>query len=220
MKMTKLRQSQTGFTIIELMISSLVFSVILLGATSALIQIGRMYYKGMISSRTQGTVRAIIDDISRSIQFSGDTPNVAGTDRVSINGTEYDRGLFCIGDTRYTYIQNLQINNQQPHALWRDSVTGPGQCNFETGTLPDLSAVNPGGSNGQELLEQHMRLGGISVGCNSDGRLCTVSVRVAYGDDDVLNFDESGTPVSCKGLTTGAQWCAVSELTATVFKRI
>ncbi len=97
---------QKGFTIIELLLATAVFSLVLVGATSALIQIGRMYYKGLTTSNTQETARRIMEDVSRNIQFSGATPTdtPGGGLAVNYNGTDIALISFCIGSLRYSYI--------------------------------------------------------------------------------------------------------------------
>ena len=61
--------NQTGFTIVELMIATVIFSMVLLVCSYAIIHAGRMYYKGMIMSKTQDTARKIIDSASDAIKY-------------------------------------------------------------------------------------------------------------------------------------------------------
>ena len=60
---------QNGFTIVELLIASAVFSFVILGASVAIIQISRLYYKGIIVSNTQTSAKAILDSITQAIQY-------------------------------------------------------------------------------------------------------------------------------------------------------
>ena len=227
---------QAGFTIIELLIATAVFSVIILVVTAAVLQFSRQYYKGIIASSTQGAARTLVDDISRSIQFNGGTVNPIPD---NINPT----GL-CVGtDKRYSYALNQQVTdagsslpNQGYHGLVSDDVTGCG-----TDTVPldvkSLPAKLPTTlSNARELLGQHMRVSKFSVtGGNSTNNLYTISVRIVYGDNDLLCSQSAGdcntpapssaavlntaTDLSCRS-TVGSQFCAVSELTTTVRKRV
>lgn len=66
-KKEKTIKNTAGFTIVELMIATVVFSVILILITTGIIQIGKAYYKGIIGSRTQETARKITDEVGRSI---------------------------------------------------------------------------------------------------------------------------------------------------------
>ena len=66
--MAKSTLDQSGFTLLELMIATTIFSVILLLCTVGLIQIGKTYYKGSAIVRTQNVARDITDNITQAIQ--------------------------------------------------------------------------------------------------------------------------------------------------------
>lgn len=230
----KLHGSQTGFTLVELMISTLAFSIVLLGATSALIQVGRMYFKGYIGSLTQQTTRSVIDNVSRQIQFgsssvfSGTQVYGTGPDQVTVDSR-------CVGNQRYSYTLNRQVsddpvlngtvdltNSRMRHALWRDIVN---DTEAATCTPQDLRQDQPStGKEGVELLGQHMRLKNFNVVQQSGTpeELWNVSVAVIYGDDDLIIFTDPGNktgPISCTGLS-GSQWCSLSELNTQVLRRL
>lgn len=195
-----------GFTIVELLIATLVFSVILLTVTVGIIQITRVYYKGINEANTQDTARGVMDTISQAIQFSGSTvsPTVASAPGASTS--------FCVGNQQFSYklgyqlVENSPGTNQTTKALWQSTASG---C---TGN-PAAAA------SGIELLSPKMRLANLTVTqVNGDPNIWKVSVRVVYGDDDLLN-NPTGTNASCKG-DKGQQFCSVSELTTTVVKRV
>jgi prepilin-type N-terminal cleavage/methylation domain-containing protein len=222
-------KQQGGFTIIELMIATMVFAVILLGATTALFQLEKMYYRGIITARAQTTSRTVMASISQQLQFSQNVftraPKVTSyADKLEVQG-------FCIGTTRYSYVINGQVeegagyeaaNHQIAHGLWRDTISPTAAC------VPlDLTRANPEqtpayqaspGSAGSELLQQNMRLGVLDVNCPDDGSLCKIDLNIIYGDDDLLAPD-AVNPVGCRS-TFGDQWCATSHLSTHVFKRL
>lgn len=221
--------NQKGFTIIELMIASAVFAVVLLGATTAIVQIGKLYYKGVISARTQQATRRVMDDISRPVQFSGkDIGVVPGYTEFGTSTQTLQVHSFCIGDQRYSYAINAQVSDSATpgtynekglhrarHALWQNTTTA-GDC-----TPCDLRDETPCGS-GKELLEQNMRLKNLDIPAPS-GSLYSISLGVIYGDDDLIQFGnqtDKTDPQTCRGAITGSQWCAVSELSTRVLKRI
>src|SRR3989344_6639968 len=124
-----LRGRKEGFTIVELLIATSVFAVLLLLCSVALIQISRVYYKGVTTTRTQEASRNIIDDISRGIQFSGGTVTDPLPD-VSQPGVSY----FCVNNARYTYKLDTQVTDNSPqgglqqgyHALAQDTTNSCG----------------------------------------------------------------------------------------------
>lgn len=191
-----LKKSQKGFTIVELMIATLVFSTVLLVVTVGIIQITRVYYKGLNEAATQDTVRSIADTISQSIQFGGG-------DVVIPPGKPF----FCVGNTQYSYKLGQQLTD------------GAGNYGLVSGTVPGCSGGSAELTTGREMLEPKMRLSELTVKQDAnEPDLYKITVRVAFGDDDLLN-NATGPNPSCKS-TAGSQFCSVSELTTTVVKRI
>ncbi len=196
--------NQTGFTILELMIATIVFSTVLLIATTSVIQISKAFYKGFISSATQETTRNIIEEISRAIQFSGGSivGSTAGT------GVAAGQSYFCINNKTYTYVLGKQVV---------DGATPTNALTYEnTATCtPPTSATL--GAGARQLVPAKMRLANLAL-TNPTPNVYTITVRVVYGDDDLLN-NASSTTANCKS-TAGNQFCAVSELSTTVIKRV
>ncbi len=214
--------NKNGFTLVELMIAVTVFSVLLLLSAASLTQISRLYYKGVIVTKTHNVNRNIIEDISQAFQFS--SGNVA-------TGSSGSNGLksICVGNVRYTYVLNKQINSTNKHGLWRDKVASSGSCtplNFYDNDELKNSILS---ADGVELLEPGIRLKAISITSNDDlpgsddiPEIKNVNVAVIYGDDDLINFNDSAKtqPLDCKGDVTGSQWCAFSRLYTQVFSRV
>ena len=214
--MSTLRRQQAGFTIVELMVATLVFSMVLLVITIGVLSFTNAYYRGVTQSSTQNTARLILENISQAIQFSG--LQVTSP----ITGTGNTRG-FCLGDQRYSFLLGYQLvdgtpkANQSKHALMQDAY---GDCSGAS--AQDLQSS--GTLKGEELLSPHMRLAKLSVTPLANN-LYSVTIRVVYGDDDLLVSPSGKTPAAtapdatCKG-SAGAQFCAVSELSTVVQKRI
>ncbi len=240
--MKRLNTNQKGFTILELMIATMVFSVILLGATTALIQIGKLYYKGIISSRTQETARGIVDQLGQQLQFSAGVPTKFDPQPYTtpapngIQGTATLKyGAICVGGKRYSYVLNVQVHsggtardnqysfdstqNQLNHVLWRDDLPATSPCE-----PVNLSLATPSSNGGEELLGENMRLSAFDVNCDTSN-VCVLNVGVIYGDNDLLTPTPGGAdpsssiPDRCLG-TAGSQWCATTHLTTSVLQRI
>ncbi len=229
------RQTQQGFTIIELMIATLVFTTILIVVTASVLRFTKQYYKGVIASQTQNTARAIMDDVVRSIQF-----NKGNVSILTKNDPTASPGIYgyCIGDSkRYSFLLNRQVepansapNHQARFGLVSDTTSGcsTGTLARNTETLPSLPA------GGRELLGQHMRLNKFSITFTDD--IYTINVKVIYGDDALLCSPSQASECSPNGVASnasletkqdltcramsGSQFCAVSELTTTVKKRV
>src|SRR5437762_1892778 len=103
--------SQAGFTLIELSISTAIFAMVLLLCVVGLLQISRLYYKAITSVRTQEVARSTIEEISRPIQF-GSKPPANSPTTLSFSPAPADViRSFCIGDQRYSYAIDAQVND-------------------------------------------------------------------------------------------------------------
>jgi type II secretory pathway pseudopilin PulG len=212
------KRRSDGFTIVELLIATLIFSFVLVVLTSAIIQIGRIYSKGITYAKTQEAARSLVNDIGQSIQYSA----------AAVIGPTEDPGApgnfsLCVGSRYYSYRPGQQRTGSNQAVVVR-SVT-PGQC-----PDPDMSLNN----GGAELLAEGMRMPVLGVDKVSDTKLYHVTARVVYGDDDVIcsGGDDCGTTdnidpadltsptLRCKDVRTGTQFCAAAELTTTVERRL
>lgn len=203
-------RQQHGFTVIELMVATAVFSVILLLATTGLLYIVRAYYKGITSSATQEVARSVIQDITQDFELTGGyfkqlTPS-------SNDG-------FCIGNNMYSYKIDKKTNDPGgPNALVVRSVSG---CetkqpdNVITGT--DSTGVFNVRSQWRELLGSNMRVHALSATPDTINKPQAISItlQIIAGEDDMIDL-ATGT---CKG-SFGTQFCASSKLTTYAIRRL
>lgn len=226
------KQSSAGFTIIELLIATVVFSIVLLTLSAAIIQIGRLYYKGITSARTQEVARSVMNDIAQSIQF--DTGQVTGTEPAALNNTsDPSSQATCINTRHFSYKLGQQVT-ATTHALLVNEIAA-GCASVQAQNLSGATPV------GTELLGDKMRLSNLVVKQQSAGSSSyIVTVRVIYGDSDLLcSPSTSGaaascstttamtpaqvlgkTDLACKNIRSGSQFCAVSELSTIVERRL
>jgi prepilin-type N-terminal cleavage/methylation domain-containing protein len=200
--------SQKGFTIVELMIATVIFSFVLLVASSGIIAIGKIYYKGITSSKTQEVTRSIMEEVSRARQFS--------TGDVGF-GSMGTASAYCFGEDRYSYRTNVKVDTAAgTRALVHDIRTNLNLC------VPDINTPT-----GEELLGNNMRLLEFAVvPIPGSSNKSNISVKVAYGDNDLLsNHDGNGNPnglaadqALCKP-GPGSNFCATAELETVVVKR-
>src|SRR6266498_3833396 len=64
------RRIDNGFTIIELMVATTIFSIVLMVILASFLQIGRMFYKGISINNTNEATRTLVDDITSDIKLS------------------------------------------------------------------------------------------------------------------------------------------------------
>lgn len=238
----KINQRQDGFTVIELMIATLVFSVILLVAAGTVVRFTTNFQRGVTQTTTQHAARSTIDLISQQLQFIGDGN---GFSKLSLASGGTSKG-YCIQGAQYSYLLGRELQDQVPYVL----VEKRGMGDNCTGQPQDLLS---GSVSGNELLGAHMRLAKFKVindadpddtaDGSSNPLLYKINIKVVYGDDDLLcvsgvndgsardcNSTAALTNVSglsegdlgnlqCKN-QRGSQFCAVSELSTTVQRRV
>lgn len=212
-KYSRLRASQ-GFTVIELMIATAVFAVVLVVVTAGILQVSRLYYKGVNQAHTQSVVRSITDTIAQTIQFGGGgvTPTTAGT------ATPTAPKVFCVGNQRFTYDLGWQVVDSSPNASNHQAFHGLVQDNFSGCSSSSPQTISNSAVLGRELLSPNMRLSKLNV-IDLGANLYRIEVRVIYGDDDLLKSPNDPL-TSCINEKAGTQFCTISELSTVVTKRV
>lgn len=210
---------ENGFTIVELMIATVVFSVILLMTLGGFLQIGRTFYKGMTISRTENTIRNVADSLSSDIRSSSVAVATATATTPGPDGNPVS--YFCIGQHVYYFRAGVIFDNdssslnnpKSSYGLKQDNI---GEC---TGNALRTLITTPT-PNAKELLGEKMRVSKLSVICSSASlnRLCEISIHIAYGDDDLLGPPASDPNALCKGATTGTQFCATADINTSILR--
>ncbi len=219
MKRQKQGKGSAGFTIIELLVASAVFAVVIMVALSGFIEIGRLFYKGSVYTANQQAARNITDKVSSDMNASSTILGpyaTAGTKR-----------YYCIGNIRYTFTLG-QALNLSAHDLTnnfgvlRDKVSGASSC-----ANPFDAPAVPIASDAAELLGNKMRLNSFCISKNSSvsyGNLYTISLNIVTGDDKFLTIKPNASPplcmatnsYTCNSNLSVSQYCAANDLTTSV----
>lgn len=212
--------SQNGFTILELMVATVVLSVVLLIATMTILGVGKLYYKGQNATHTNDTARNILEDVSQHIEFSALSPNLFASPAITGCPTyQLPSGptvsfwcnsvgsvkvyAYCTDTTRYSFVVGEQFKDGTNHVLWEDTVPSADTANclplnvlsLDANGIPKKFSNNqPTGSNGKELLLSGMRLTGFKITQNPSTGAYDITMGVAYGDDDLLTARVVPTP--------------------------
>lgn len=208
--------NQNGFTIIELMMSTVVFSMILLLLTNGVISFTKSYYKGVTEANTQHVARMVTEAITQSIQLNSANFITA----IPSNPANPPSGWqgFCFGNEAYIYRLYYQLVDSSPNASLHQTTQALLKGNAPAGCLNvTADSLATSITSKEELLAPSMRLADLTVTLLTNG-LYSLVVNVAYGDDDLLSNWQSTTP-TCTS-QAGSQFCAVSGLSTVVQKRI
>jgi type II secretory pathway pseudopilin PulG len=234
-----------GFTIVELLIATTIFSLVLLVTLASFLNVGKNFFKGVTSNQSQDTSKAVLDDLAAAIRTA---PNVSPLQTAAVSGLGAAYKYICIGNTRYTYgvdsrgnpimydannTRNLNPSNANANfGLIRDKLPGSSAC-----AAPCYPAdfVNCGANSAQfnnprELLSDQMRVGYLGIGQSNSTQgayetynLYVLNLVLAYGGDTTaMNFDlgnpDINSKVTCKGSLTAQQFCSVTVLSTSVFR--
>lgn len=244
-----MKRQKKGFTVVELMIATTVFSIILLLALAGFLQIGHLFYKGVNITRTTDVAKQIATSIKNDIAFDPeDTAIDLNSSPVIVDGIgTVNRQYFCAGSKRYAFILGRQLDAAAQAEEMETGVSGWHKFALlkdkdEVSGCPDpfggANSIDPNNPDNPvtELLGDKMRLsnltvcqlglavaewppcpaGAADVNLNS---LYTLNVRIAYGDNDVMN-NPSSTTASCISSPAASRYCFVTDLRTTAKKGI
>lgn len=208
-----------GFTIIELLFATIIFSMVMVVILSAAFQIGRIYYKGVSLSGTNETTRTAIDDIANDVRF-GVVPTAIQNDS---GGIKY----FCVGEHRYSFLLDKQVTNSD---IDNNALTGLRQDALNTCQAPSADKTGDVTSS-RQLLGPDMQLNNLEFACSSTAPgSCYIHLHVIfYGADNTVFISPANpafTPAQslnaldalCSGNLQSTQFCAVSDLETRILK--
>lgn len=206
-------KKQAGFTIIEVLIATLVFTFVLLICLQGVTLIGKVYYKGVSQSRAQEFARTMSDEIIQQIQFGSTIPTLTTIPPSGVLGGQ--QSVFCIGDNRYQLTLNRQVDGTNS-ALLREPKT--------TAVCDTAAPFN----NAQEVVPRGMRLTKFNVRQDAvNPAIWSMEIKVIFGDEDLLDFpvgnrDEPSVfeIANCTTGISGSQYCAVSEVQTSIMRRV
>jgi prepilin-type N-terminal cleavage/methylation domain-containing protein len=194
---------QEGFTIVELMIATTVFAVILLVITAGVTSFTSSYYQGVNSSTTQNAASNIMNDISQALQFSGSSAADVSMGSTLSGGTVPLSGGFvgfvCTDSQEFVYYLGVKVPNTDSGVY---EVSDGGRCygSFDSSS-PLYFKKNPNWSSRQDLLQSNMRLVDLLVTQDSTNRSTwDISVSIAFGDADLLC--DNGIAGNCSDTTS------------------
>jgi prepilin-type N-terminal cleavage/methylation domain-containing protein len=209
----KLTPNKSGFTLVELMIATSIFSVVMIISTYTFIQISRYYTKGLNMVRTQDLARNVVDEIASQIKMSN--TSVITTPDPGSQPLAPDQSILCVGNKSYVYRLGVNEDGMTNHALISYNIR-PGTCPFPADD-----------STKKVLLRTNYRLLQFQApaAIGSSSMLYNVSVKLLYSvGNDLINFH--GSPPApfdqwtCNTANKGSEYCTLSTISTVVYKRI
>ena len=223
----------SGFTVVELTIATTVFSIIMLLSLVGFMQIGKLFYKGVNITHTTDVTKQVINSVKGDVSFDVLTTSYTTSDGAfasdNLTSPAVTRNYFCAGSNRYTFRLGQALDSDASATeLKQPAAQVPGWKNF--GILKDRvtsgcpkpfnssEPINP--ANVTELLGDKMRLSDIEITRlpSPNDKLYTIHIKVAYGDNEVLQNPASDNPECMQNSSTASSFCFVSDLRTIVRK--
>ncbi|HUY53302.1 MAG TPA: prepilin-type N-terminal cleavage/methylation domain-containing protein [Candidatus Dormibacteraeota bacterium] len=207
---------QNGFTIIELLIATSVFTAVLFIVTYGVIQISKTYTNGFIRSQTQNIAVSLSDNITRDIEFSSTTsfPNPP-EQSVQVTKPGYQPVTyyyFCTTQNEYFYIPGgslykIPIASLQS-ILASQNCYSPQQFINNTAISGDIQSLIS--SSNVEILnhtvyDNQSMLSNVS----SSNGLYSVSIEVLYGNQSNLIQNDNKSQWICRPTVLIGPFCAI-----------
>lgn len=224
-------KNNSGFTVIELLIATTVFSILLLLALAGFLQIGQLFYKGVNITRTSDAGKQVVSSIKADISFDNGDSAIGVSSNYPVTVMEsgvpktYERYYFCSGSNRYSFVRGKlldseeaanELNGATPSYTWskfgllKERLSTPGCPNPYT----DSPIV---ATNTTELLGDNMRLSDLTINPVLN-TLYTLNVRIAYGIDEVLTSPPNAVDAKCQSGANYSRYCFVTQFRTTVRK--
>ncbi len=195
----KFRRNFGGFTIIELLTATSLFSLVLLVALASFLRVSQLFYKGLIIDRSRQASQTILDSMRGD--FNANSTITIG------------ESYFCIGNIRYSYSFFNEVDTSKEsstnYGLVKDVLPGGAGCK---------DPVSQPFSNPQELLGNKMRLSQLTIVRAlpaKAGNVYALTLKIAYGDDGALTNPK--TPAAtCVGNLSITEFCTTNTLFSAV----
>ncbi|MEK7471933.1 MAG: hypothetical protein AAB624_01665, partial [Patescibacteria group bacterium] len=126
--------------------------------------------------------------------------------------------IFCVGDSRYRAIMNRKLGDTGVTTVLQ-RIAYSGAC----------VTTDTGFAGATELAVKNMRILKLSIiRSTTNPYIWTLDIRLALGDSDIFDYPVAGstdTPAVygaaiCKSGISGSQFCATSELSSTLLRRV
>jgi prepilin-type N-terminal cleavage/methylation domain-containing protein len=219
----KIIKDQSGFTLIELMVATTLFSIVLVVIVASFLQVGRMFYKGVSIDNTNESARTLVDDVANDIRLSGyfDPGNTLVTPAPA---TQY----FCVGPHRYTFKLRTQVKDTDISSTAQTMQGGIIQDSTNQ-NCQDPSTLT--GTDPSQILGPDMRLNALDVVANAANTSIRVHTHIIfYGADDSVfssvshpnNTDTdhaaaiNDADAYCSGNLLSTQFCAMADISTNV----
>jgi hypothetical protein len=196
------RETEDGFTLVELTLSTAFIAFILIFMLATMTQVMSNYNKGLAVKQINQTARTISDELGRLIQ---------STDPSTINTSYLSNGRVCLGGVSYVWNRLGGTTNKYStgasFTMVRVNDPGGSLC---VATLP---AVNS--ANASELLGSQIWVQQIGVAVSSNQKLADITISLSTASPNQPTGTDAVLGTICDG-SKDSQYCAIATFKTTV----
>lgn len=227
----RIAANRRGFTLVEFLLSVAMFSFFIVFVLVGFVQINRSYSRGITVKQVQQSARALLEDISRSMQSVGQAPEkVTGPPVLGALNIGY---RYCLDDAnvKYSWNQFNGIASDFTRETYSDDTSnifslvksdiGGGNCS---------DPVRVGSGNSEELIPSSLKIQSLDIeGISRPGesydtnfRAYKVRLLVAVDDDELVEQLVNGSgdvQAQCNTDPGSNQFCDVVEYSTIVTLR-
>jgi prepilin-type N-terminal cleavage/methylation domain-containing protein len=191
--------SQKGFTIIELMIASMVFSVLIIMVSAVTLGVAKQYQKATYTAQLNDSSRNVHQTLSQTIGYGGEYDKLE-----NLNGY-YG---FCSGKTRIFYKPSTSSSINS--GLYKDILDDTEDCSTSIPNAVDFGVEN--------LLPKNGFVTNLSIDSIGSGNTYNVSTTFKVGTADM--FVDSDIAKNCLPTLKGGDFCTEVTYTNVVTAKI
>jgi prepilin-type N-terminal cleavage/methylation domain-containing protein len=210
--------SDKGFTVIEVLIASLVFTTLLLLSMEGITRIAKVYVKNSSITKANEFSKSFIGDIAQQIKYGVEPKFTSG-----------NPSFLCVSDSGY----KIELNKTQEEDLGPIPINPIVKIQDPGCTLYANASNYTGASyNPVNISPVNIRILSFNIIKNTVGTtpVWTIDMRVALGakdllrdsankilaDDPTANYSEA----VCRGGIAGSEFCSVISISTSITRRM
>lgn len=200
---THRHSTQSGFTLIELILATSFIAFILIFMLTTMINVMSNYNKGLAVKQINQTARTVTDEMGRLIQ---------NTNTSGMNTSRIANGRVCLGGVSYVWNVRNTTTNQftttgEPLRFVRVNDPGGSLCGA---TLPNVNRANA-----SEMLSSQIWVQQLNVVVSSNQKLVDITIGLSTAAPNQPTGTDAVLGTICDG-GKDSQYCAISTFRTTV----
>lgn len=199
-------QSQAGFTLIELTLSTAFIAFVLIFMLAAMLQVMNNYNKGLIVKQINQTARTLMSEMGGLIK---------NTNAAAINTAYLGNGRVCLGGVSYVWNIKGATTNKYTSGTAFTMV----RVNDAAGSLCSAALPGVNSANATEVLGGQVWVQQVNVALSSNQQLVDITIGLSTAGANQPTGTDPVLGTICDG-SKDSQYCAVATFKTTVSTKV